>query len=70
MKKLKGEEADILEILMVLAERDRIYVHLFYQGTVFQALWMLSVPGSICWRTATRCYKNCSVLFFKTVRGF
>lgn len=29
MEELKGEEADILEALVVFAERDRIYVHLF-----------------------------------------
>lgn len=58
---VKGEEADILEALMVFAERDRIYVHLFLQATVFQALWMLSVTSSICWRAATRCYGDCSV---------
>lgn len=68
MEKLPGEEAGILEALMVVAERDRIYVHLFCQGSVFH-LWMLSVPGSICWKTVTRCYKDCSMLF-KPGRGF
>lgn len=50
MEKLEEEAADILEALVVLLKGTG-FMSLLLQGTVFQALWMLSVPGSICWRT-------------------